>query len=170
MRQIQVLAFALPVLLTACVTMPKNTAEFRQWSVGRKGTHQFTVNSPLESVIERINAHADKCLRFGKSFTRTEGMGGNPAPMKSSSEQLTRWEKSKSDNPSFVITTYSPQVINQPPGGTYLHLTDLVRRGNQTLVKMNDGNPPSWAMYDYTTELTAVIKGEKSTCQLEKIK
>ncbi len=155
--------------LAGCTMPPKTASEFRNISRQRKGQHFMTVNAPLETVVSRINAHSQRCNSFGWTITRREGMGGNPANSQYSDRLLTRWEKSNTDRPSFILTIEGRQDLNSQPGGYYAFIIDLTRAGSQTKVVMYDYNF-SWGYYDWATEYKAALVGAKGPCQYEEAK
>ena len=164
----KLILLALVGTLSACVLPPKNALEFRKMCKTEGGYASLTVDAPLETVISRIKTHAAKCNSYGWSTTRTEGMGGNPAPMKYSDRLLTRWENAGTDKPSFVIAKEGAQDINQQKGGFFMSLVDLERKGAQTKVGLYW--PNIWGYYDHNKEYRAVVLGQKGPCQYEDVK
>lgn len=154
------------LLLSACMSAPKTTAEFRKLSKERGGVQTYTVNAPLETVVSRINQHAEKCVSWGSTWRRTDGLTGS----RSDTTQFVRWEKLGKDKPSMTIFLDNKQTLNQPKGGLALHTLDFERKGDQTLVTSYGWNVNSWSMYDFTEDLKHAAKGEKGDCQFEKNK
>jgi len=160
-------AVACALVISGCATQPKTASEFRRFSIERHGQHVLTVNSPLEVVMARIDAHAAKCTSFRWTYRQRGGLAGHPG-MKYSDSQNVRWENRTGKMPTFVITKEGTQDLNKQPGGFFMFLIDLKGDSGRTRVTMYDYNF-SWGYYDWASEYKQVVAGKRATCQLEKI-
>lgn len=153
------------VQLIGCALPPKTNAEFRKACAERQGKATLTVNAPLATVMDRISKHADKCNSFRTSFSRSSR--DNPATMHYSDRTLLRWEKAKTDNPTFIIAKEGAQDINRQKGGFFMALIDLKGQGDKTKVDLYW--PNIWGYYDHNAEYKAVVQNQKGSCQFEEI-
>lgn len=158
------IATSLAFALCSCVTPPKTATEFRKISVERKGRKLIQISAPLETVVSRMTAHAEKCNSFEHGFRIHRSGAGNDTNY--SDLQFFRWENLKSDHPTFIIAAEGRQDINRQPGGFFMFLVDLKRVGQQTQATMYDYNY-SWGYYDWAKEYNEVVHGRKGPCQLE---
>lgn len=157
------------VFACASLQLPQTRHDFREYSKQHDGVHQLTVASPFDQTVSRLRAHAEKCNTFGKSFTRTEGMGGNPAPMNVTSDTFAKWERVTANSATVLFIKKDHQILNQPKEGQIWFMIDLKRSGSGTAATLYDLNGPKWATYDFITEFTAVLEGKAGPCQLEAI-
>jgi hypothetical protein len=96
-------------------------------------------------------------------------MGGNPAPMKVTSESFPKWEHITATTATLLIIIKDHQIVNEPKEGQLWLIMDLKRTGAGTAATIYDLNGPKWATYNYVTEFTAAMQGESGPCQLEAI-